>query len=119
MTLDLHRFFFEFIELPQMQRALIVASISGPVAGLVGTFSTLRRMSFFREAIAQSARTGVTLGFCLHLARDIGDPGMQLTLVGFCAVIALLMAWLFERTTLHADTIIAFSYTGSVALGVI
>ncbi len=44
---------------------------------------------------------------------------MQITLVVFCTSIALLMAWLFERTSLHTDTVIAFSYTGSVALGVI
>jgi zinc transport system permease protein len=29
------------------------------------------------------------------------------------------MAWLFERTSLKADTVIAFSYSGAVALGVI
>jgi zinc transport system permease protein len=31
----------------------------------------------------------------------------------------LTMAWLFERTSLRADTVIAFSYSGAVALGVI
>jgi zinc transport system permease protein len=30
-----------------------------------------------------------------------------------------MMAWLFERTSLRADTVIAFSYSGAVALGVI
>lgn len=109
----------EFLELPQMQRAFLVAVIAAPVAGVLGTFITLRRMSFFSDAIAHAAMTGVTLGFALHLARDMSDPGMLGTLVVFCAAIALLMAWLFERTNLHTDTVIAFSYTGSVALGVI
>jgi zinc transport system permease protein len=109
----------EFLDLPQMQRAFIIALVAGPMAGLLGTFITLRRMSFFSDAISHGAMTGVALGLALNLARDVNSPAMQLTLVVFCSLIALLMAWLFERTALHADTVIAFSYTGSVALGVI
>jgi ABC-type Mn2+/Zn2+ transport system permease subunit len=109
----------EFLQLPQMQRAFAIALIAGPVAGLFGTFITLRRMSFFADAISHGAMTGVTLGFALRLASDVNSPAMQLTLIAFCTLIALLMAWLFERTTLHTDTVIAFSYTGSVALGVV
>lgn len=102
-----------------MQRAFAIALIAGPIAGLLGTFITLRRMSFFSDAISHGAMTGVAAGMALHIARDMNSPAMQVTLVVFCSLIALLMAWLFERTTLHADTVIAFSYTGSVALGVI
>lgn len=117
--MNFHRIFFEFLELPQMQRAFLIALIAGPVAGLLGAFITLRRMAFFSDAISHAAMTGVTLGFALHLAGDANDAAMQATLLVFCVVIALVMAWLFERTTLHTDTVIAFSYTGSVALGVV
>jgi len=111
--------FLEFLELPQMQHAFLVALIAGPVGGLLGSFITLRGMSFFSDAIAHGAMTGVTLGFVLNLARDVNSPAMQATVVVFCVAMALLMAWLLERTTLHADTVIAFTYTGSVALGVV
>src|SRR3989442_11354184 len=114
--MNLHALFFEFLELPQMQRAFLIALIAGPVAGLLGAFITLRRMAFFSDAISHAAMTGVTLGFALRLAGDANSPAMQATLVVFCVAIALMMAWLFERTTLHTDTVIAFSYTGSVAL---
>ncbi len=109
----------EMFELPQMRYAFLVALIAGPVGGLLGSFITLRRMSFFSDAISHGAMTGVTLGFALNLARGIDDPWMQVTLVLFCVAMALLMAWLLERTALHADTVIAFTYTGSVALGVV
>ena len=109
----------EFLELPQMRNAFMVALIAGPLGGLLGTFITLRGMSFFSDAISHGAMTGVTLGFALNLAKDINDPGIQITLVVFCVLLALLMAWLLERTSLHADTVIAFTYTGSVALGVV
>ena len=109
----------EFLDLPQMRYAFFVALIAGPVGGLLGTFITLRGMSFFSDAISHGAMTGVTLGFLLNISRDVNHPAMQLVLVVFCVALALLMAWLLERTTLHADTVIAFTYTGSVALGII
>lgn len=117
--MDWHTFFTEFLELPQMQRAFLIALIAGPVAGLLGAFITLRRMAFFSDAIAHSAMTGVTLGFALNLARDAQSVPMQLMLVVFCTAVALLIAWLFETTALHTDTVIAFSYAGSVAFGVV
>lgn len=110
---------FEFLELPQMQHAFLIALISGPIVGLLGCFVTLRKMSFFSDALSHGAMTGVALGFILNLAKNIYSPSMQLVLVVFCILTALLMAWLFENTTLYTDTIIAFSFTGSVALGVI
>ena len=109
----------EFIELPEMQRALIVALIAGPLGGLLGTFITLRGMSFFSDAISHGAMTGVTIGFLMNLAQDVNNPSMQIVLVVFCVGMAVLMAWLMERTSLHADTVIAFTYTGSVALGIV
>lgn len=109
----------EFLELPQMRYAFYVALIAGPLGGLLGSFITLRGMAFFSDAISHGAMTGVTLGFALTLARDLNDPLMQLIVALFCVAMALLMAWLLERTTLQTDTIIAFTYTGSVALGMI
>jgi zinc/manganese transport system permease protein/zinc transport system permease protein len=109
----------EFLQLPQMQRAFVIALITGPVGGLLGAFVTLRRMAFFSDAISHGAMTGVTLGFALGIAREVGSPAMQGVLLVFCVGLALLMALLLERTTLHTDTVIAFSFTGSVALGVV
>jgi len=109
----------DFLDLPQMRYAFLIALIAGPACGLLGSFVTLRGMAFFSDAISHGAMTGVTLGFALRAAESIGDPGMQITLLLFCVGMALLMAWILERTALHADTVIAFTYTGSVALGVV
>lgn len=113
------QFFGEALELPQMQRAFLIGLIVGPVCGLLGTFITLRRLSFFSDAISHAAMTGVTLGLVLNITQDVGSLAMQMTLLVFCVCIALLMAWLLERTSLLTDSVIAFSYSGSVALGVI
>lgn len=97
----------------------MIAMIAGPIMGILGTFITLRGMAFFSDAISHAAMTGVGLGIALRLANDVFGAGMQLVLVVFCCLVALMMAWLFERTSLRADTVIAFSYSGAVALGVI
>ena len=109
----------ELLQNPQLQRALWIALIAGPVLGLLGAIITLRGMAFFSDAISHSAMTGVGLGLMLRLANDVYGPSMQAVLVAFCCVIALIMAWLLERTSLRADTVIAFSYSGATALGVI
>ena len=109
----------ELLQNPQLQRALWIALIAGPVLGLLGAIITLRGMAFFSDAISHSAMTGVGLGLMLRLANDVYGPSMQAVLVVFCCAIALIMAWLLERTSLRADTVIAFSYSGATALGVI
>ena len=109
----------ELLQNPQLQRALWIALIAGPVLGLLGAIITLRGLAFFSDAISHSAMTGVGLGLMLRLANEVYGPAMQAVLVVFCCAIALIMAWLLERTSLRADTVIAFSYSGATALGVI
>jgi zinc transport system permease protein len=110
---------WDVFQTPQLERALLIAMIAGPIMGMLGTFITLRGMAFFSDAISHAAMTGVGLGVALRLVNDVFGGGMQLVLVIFCCGVALMMAWLFERTSLRADTVIAFSYSGAVALGVI
>jgi zinc transport system permease protein len=109
----------EILQTPQLQRALLLAMIAGPVMALLGTFITLRGMAFFSDAISHAALTGVGLGLALKLVNEVYGTGMQVVLIVFCCLVGLMMAWLFERTSLRADTVIAFSYSGAVALGVI
>src|SRR3984893_404720 len=110
---------WEILQTPELERALLIVIIAGPTMGLLGTFITLRGMAFFSDAISHAALTGVGLGIALRLANDVYGTGMQLVLIVFCCLVGLMMAWLFERTSLRADTVIAFSYSGAVALGVI
>ena len=110
---------WEILQTPQLERALLIAAIAGPIMALLGTFITLRGMAFFSDAISHAALTGVGLGVALRLTNDVYGMGLQIVLIVFCCLVGLMMAWLFERTSLRADTVIAFSYSGAVALGVI
>jgi ABC-type Mn2+/Zn2+ transport system permease subunit len=101
-----------------MRHALISGLLLGPTCALLGIFVNLRGMSFFSDALAHSAITGVALGFMIDAATGWKlDPTVYVLI--FSCLLALAMGWLSQRTPLSRDTITAFTFTGSVALGVI
>jgi zinc transport system permease protein len=101
-----------------MRYALISGLLLGPTCALLGVFVNLRGMAFFSDALAHSALTGVALGFMIDAATGWKlDPTIYVLI--FSCLLALAMGWLSQRTPLARDTITAFTFTGSVALGVI
>ena len=101
-----------------MRHALISGILLGPTCALLGVFVNLRGMAFFSDALAHSAITGVAFGFMIDAWTGWKlDPAIYV-LVFSCAL-ALVMGWLSQRTPLARDTITAFTFAGSVALGVI
>jgi zinc transport system permease protein len=111
----------DFIELFRhdfMCNALISGLLLGPTCALLGVFVNLRGMSFFSDALAHSAITGVALGFMIDAWTGWKlDPTIYVLV--FSCLLAIAMGWLSQRTPLARDTITAFTFTGSVALGVI
>jgi ABC-type Mn2+/Zn2+ transport system permease subunit len=101
-----------------MRNAFLSALLLGPTCALLGAFVTMRGMAFFSDALAHSALTGVALGFLLQESLSLPiDP--MVTVLLFSFALATIMSWFFERTSLRPDTIISFSFTGSVALGIL
>lgn len=100
------------LEYPFMQRALIVSLMMGTLCPLLGVFVVIRRMSFFGDAIAHSAFTGIALGLLLGV-----DP--SLSSVGFAVLIALGMGVLQARSAIPSDTIIGVFFAGAAALGIL
>lgn len=109
--LELFRFDF-------MRYALISGLLLGPTCALLGVFVNLRGMAFFSDALAHSALTGVALGLMIDAWTGWKlDPTIYVLM--FSCLLALGMGWLSQRTPLSRDTITAFTFTGSVAIGVI
>jgi zinc transport system permease protein len=108
----------ELLRYDFMRYALISGLLLGPTCALLGVFVNLRGMAFFSDALAHSALTGAALGFMIDAATGWKlDPTVYVLI--FSCVLALGMGWLSQRTPLSRDTITAFTFTGSVALGVI
>jgi ABC-type Mn2+/Zn2+ transport system permease subunit len=101
-----------------LRYALLSALILGPTCALLGVFVTLRGMAFFSDALAHSAITGVAIGFLLEEHMGLALDPMWFVLL-FSLALAMGMAWMSRNSSLAPDTVIAFSFTGSVALGVV
>jgi zinc transport system permease protein len=108
----------QLLEYDFMRHALVSGLLLGPTCALLGVFVNLRGMAFFSDALAHSAITGVALGFLIEAHTGWkADPSYFV--LGFCCLLAVLMSWLSQKTPLSRDTVTAFTFTGSVALGVI
>jgi zinc transport system permease protein len=95
-----------------MQRALIASIIIGVLCPFVGNFVVLRRMSFFSDAIAHSAFAGIAVGALL-------GTDLSATSVVVAILIAMLIAFLSEKTTLSHDTVIGVAFSGAIASGML
>ncbi len=101
-----------------LRNAFLAALMLGPACALLGVFVTLRGMAFFSDAIAHAALTGVAIALLLQQAFGPHVDLLAVVMV-FSLGLAASMAHFLNRTHLRADTVIAFSFTGSVAFGVL
>lgn len=103
---------FELLELEFMQRAFIAGIILAPLLSVLGSFATLRRMSFFADGIAHASLLGVALAILTGMA-----PFGGALIVG---VIFGLGVFLLEQyTQITSDAIIGILFTTGLALGII
>ena len=102
----------ELFQLPFMQRALMGGILTGLMGGLMGSFTILRQLSFFSDALGHSALLGISLGLLLGM-----NP--SLVLLPFAVLFALGVTYLLERTRLWTDALLNIVYSSSLAIGVI
>ncbi len=102
----------EFISYPFIQRAVIASVMVGILCPFAGNFVVLRRMSFFSDAISHSAFAGIAVGAVLGI-------NLSLSSLAVAIFIAVLIAFLSERTTLSHDTIIGVAFSGAIAAGML
>lgn len=102
----------ELFQLPFMQRALIGGVLTGLMGGLMGSFTILRQLSFFSDALGHSALLGISLGLLLGF-----NPSW--VLLPFAVVFALAVTYFLERTQLWTDALLNIIYSSSLAVGII
>lgn len=100
------------LQFPFMQRAIAGAVLMGILGGLLGSFVTLRQLSFFSHAVGHAALVGVALGVLLHL-----NPTWML--LPFTLVFGLVVLYLIDRTNLASDSVLSVVLSGALAIGVI
>ncbi len=102
----------ELFQLPFMQRALIGGILTGLLGGILGSFTILRQLSFFSDALGHSALLGLSIGFLLQL-----NP--SLVLLPFAVVFALAVSYLLEHTRLWTDALLNIISSSSMAIAII
>lgn len=100
------------LQFPFMQRAIAGGVLMGLLGGLLGSFVTLRQLSFFSHAVGHAALVGVALGVLLNL-----DPTWML--LPFTLVFGLVVLYLIDQTDLASDNVLSIALSGALAIGVI
>jgi len=102
----------ELLKFPFMQRAIAGGILMGLLGGLLGSFVTLRQLSFFSHAVGHSALVGIVLGILLQL-----NPTWML--LPFTLIFGLVVLYLIDQTELASDNILNVVLSGTLAIGII
>lgn len=100
------------LQFPFMQRAIAGGILMGLLGGLLGSFVTLRQLSFFSHVVGHAAFVGLIMGVILQI-----EPTWML--MPFTLIFGLGVLYLIERTNLASDNILSISLSGALAIGVI
>ncbi len=114
---------FEFIadlqKFPFLQMALAAAMLASVACGIVGSYVTVRRMTYIAGAIAHCTLGG--MGAARYLQTEMGI-GLATPLTGAVAaalLAALLISWLKAKSDLRQDTILSAVWAIGMAVGII
>ena len=102
---------FEFISYPFMQNALVAILLITPAFAILGTMIVNNKMAFFSDALGHSALTGIAIGIVL------GITNINIGMIIFAIIFALLLNYVKNKTTYGADTIISVFSSIAIALG--
>lgn len=97
---------------PFMQRAIVGAVLMGILGGMLGSFVTLRQLSFFSHAVGHAALVGVALGVLLQI-----NPTWML--LPFTLVFGVIVLYFIDKTNLGSDSVLSIVLSGALAIGVI
>ncbi len=100
------------LQFPFMQRAIAAGILMGLLCGLLGSFVTLRQLSFFSHAVGHAALVGIAMGVLLNL-----EPTWML--LPFTLLFGLVVLYLIDHTDLWSDSILNIVLSGALAIGVI
>lgn len=102
----------ELLQLLSIQRAIVGAALMGILGGMLGSFVTLRQLSFFSHAVGHAALVGVALGVLLQI-----NPTWML--LPFTLIFGVIVLYFIDKTDLASDSILSIVLSGALAIGLI
>jgi len=102
---------FEFIHYTFMKNALIAIILASPVFSMIGTMVVNKKMAFFSDALGHSALAGIAIGMLF------GISNINISMIIFAIIFALLLNLVRRKTTYGSDTIISVFSSIAIAIG--
>ena len=102
---------FDFMSYTFMKNAFLAILLVSPIFAMVGTMIVNKKMAFFSDALGHSALTGIAIGMLL------GMTNINISMILFAVIFALLLNFINNKTTYGADTIISVFSSIAIALG--
>ena len=102
---------FEFMQYTFMKNAFLAILLVSPIFAIIGTMIVNKKMAFFSDALGHSALTGIAIGMLL------GMTNINISMIIFAIIFALLLNFIKSKTTYGADTIISVFSSIAIALG--
>ena len=94
-----------------MKNAFLAIILVSPIFAIIGTMIVNKKMAFFSDALGHSALTGIAIGMLL------GMTNINISMIIFAVIFALLLNFIKSKTTYGADTIISVFSSIAIALG--
>ena len=102
---------FNFMQYTFMKNAFLAILLVSPIFAIIGTMIVNKKMAFFSDALGHSALTGIAIGMLL------GMTNINISMIIFAVIFALLLNFIKSKTTYGADTIISVFSSIAIALG--
>ena len=102
---------FDFMQYTFMKNALLAILLVSPIFAIIGTMVVNKKMAFFSDALGHSALAGIAIGMLL------GMTNINVSMIIFAVIFALLLNLIKSKTTYGADTIISVFSSIAIALG--
>jgi zinc transport system permease protein len=102
---------FDFIDYAFMKNALLAILLISPIFAILGTMVVNNKMAFFSDALGHSALTGIAIGMLFGVAN------INISMIIFAVVFAVLLNYVKHKTAYGADTIISVFSSIAIALG--
>lgn len=100
-----------FLKYEFMKNAFISILLISPLFAILGTMIVNKKMAFFSDSLGHSALTGIAIGMLL------GISNLNIAMIIFAIIFALILNWVKNKTTYGADTIISVFSSIAMALG--
>lgn len=102
---------FDFMKYNFMKNAFIAIILISPLFAMLGTLIVNNKMAFFSDALGHSALAGIAIGALL------GITNINVSMILFAIIFAVLLNIVKNKTTYGADTIISVFSSIAIAIG--